>query len=137
MGSILVSISNASNLCILNLASNKLTGKVPSLEKLNRMRLFSISENQLGNGGANDLSFLCSLSNATNLRDLEINTNKFGGELPKCIGNISTTLTFFYFNNNKISRNIPSVIGNLINLEDIEMWNNKFSGNISSILGNL
>ncbi|XP_030963641.1 probable LRR receptor-like serine/threonine-protein kinase At3g47570 [Quercus lobata] len=137
IGSIPISISSASNLHILNLAGNKLTGKVPSLEKLNRVRLFSIAENQLGNGGANDLSFLCSLSNATNLRDVEINTNNFGGELPKCIGNISTTLAFFYLNNNKISGNIPSVIGNLINLEDIEMWNNKFSGNIPSILGNL
>ncbi|KAK4592290.1 hypothetical protein RGQ29_016713 [Quercus rubra] len=137
IGSIPLSISSASNLYILNLAENKLTGKVPSLEKLNRVRLFSIAENQLGNGGANDLSFLCSLSNATNLRDLEINTNNFGGQLPKCIGNISTSLTFFYLNNNKISGNIPSVIGNLINLEDIEMWNNKFSGNIPSILGNL
>nr|XP_023896914.1 probable LRR receptor-like serine/threonine-protein kinase At3g47570 [Quercus suber] len=137
IGSIPISISSASNLCILNLAENKLTGKVPSLEKLNRVRLFSIAENQLGNGGTNDLSFLCSLSNATNLRDLEINTNNFGGELPKCIGNISTSLTFFYLNTNKISGNIPSVIGNLINLEDIEMWNNKFSGNIPSILGKL
>ncbi|KAM3733586.1 hypothetical protein ACB098_11G147600 [Castanea mollissima] len=137
IGSIPISISSASNLYILNLAKNKLTGKVPSLEKLNRVRLFSIAENQLGNGGANDLSFLCSLSNATNLRDLEINSNNFGGELPKCIGNISTSLTFFYLNNNKISGNIPSVIGNLINLEDIEMWNNTFLGNIPSILGSL
>ena len=99
--------------------------------------MFSIAENQLGNGGANDLSFLRSLSNATNLRDSEINTNNFGRELPKCIGNISTTLTFFYLNNNKISGNIPSMIRNLISLEDIEMWNNKFSGNIPFILGNL
>uniref|UniRef100_A0A7N2LE03 non-specific serine/threonine protein kinase n=2 Tax=Quercus lobata TaxID=97700 RepID=A0A7N2LE03_QUELO len=137
IGSIPISISSALNLHILNLAKNKLTGKVPSLDKLNRVRLISIAENQLGNGGANDLSFLCSLSNATNLRDLEINTNNFGGELPTCIGNISTSLTFFYLNNNKISGNIPSVIGNLINLEDIEMWNNKFSGNIPFILGNL
>ncbi|XP_030962200.1 probable LRR receptor-like serine/threonine-protein kinase At3g47570 [Quercus lobata] len=137
IGSIPISISSALNLHVLNLAENKLTGKVPSLEKLNRVRWFSIAENQLGNGGANDLSFLCSLSNATNLSDLEINTNNFGGELPKCIGNISTSLTFFYLNNNKISGNIPGVIGNLINLEDIEMWNNKFSGNIPFILGNL
>ena len=137
IGSIPVSISNASNLFTLNLGGNKLTGKVPSLEKLNKMRLFSITQNHLGNGGANNLSFLCSLTNSTNLRDLEINTNNFGGKLPECIGNFSTTLTFFYLNNNKILGKIPNVIGNLINLEDIEMWNNKFSGNIPSIIGNL
>ena len=137
IGSIPVSISNASNLFTLNLGSNKLTGKVPSLEKLNKMRLFSITQNHLGNGGANNVCFLCSLTNATNLRDLEINGNNFGGNLPECIGNISNTLTFFYLDSNKISGNIPSVLGNLINLEDIEMWNNKFSGIIPSIIGNL
>ena len=45
IGSIPTSISSASNLHILNLAGNKLTGKVHSLEKLNRVRLFSIAEN--------------------------------------------------------------------------------------------
>ncbi|KAM3733583.1 hypothetical protein ACB098_11G147300 [Castanea mollissima] len=129
---------NISSITKIDVAVNQIQGHLPSdIEKLNRVRLFSIAENQLGNGGANDLSFLCSLSNATNLRDLEINTNNFGGELPKCIGNISTNLTFFYLNNNKISGNIPNVIGNLINLEDIEMWNNTFLGNIPSILGSL
>ena len=79
--SIPISISNASNLCTLNLGVNKLTGKVHSLEKLTRITLFSITQNHLGNGGANNLSFLCSLTNSTNLRDLEINTNNFGGEI--------------------------------------------------------
>ena len=46
-GSILASISNASNLHILNMAMNKLAGKVPSLEKLKRLRLFCIAKNLL------------------------------------------------------------------------------------------
>ena len=45
IGSIPISISSALNLHILNLAKNKLTGKVPSLDKLNRVRLISIAEN--------------------------------------------------------------------------------------------
>ena len=45
IGFIPASISNASNLHILNFAMNKLVGKVPSLEKLNRLRLFSIAKN--------------------------------------------------------------------------------------------
>ena len=53
--SIPISISNASNLCTLNLGVNKLTGKVHSLEKLTRITLFSITQNHLGNGGANNL----------------------------------------------------------------------------------
>jgi hypothetical protein len=48
---------------------------------------------------------------------LAINANNFGGKLPKCIGNFSTTLTILLLDNNKIFGNIPNGIGNLINLE--------------------
>jgi Leucine-rich repeat (LRR) protein len=136
-GSIPVSISNASNLNSLFLSMNKLTGKVPPLEKLIRMSLFFISLNHLGNGGGDELAFLCSLTNATNLRKVGINTNNFGGKLPECISNFSTDLTGFYGNNNKIFGNIPIGIGNLINLERFEMWNNKLSGNIPFEIGKL
>ncbi|XP_023898145.2 probable LRR receptor-like serine/threonine-protein kinase At3g47570 [Quercus suber] len=136
-GPIPISISTASNLHVLELASNKLRGRVPSLEKLYRVSFFVMAFNELGNGGANDLSFLCSLTNSTYLTTLEINLNNFGGELPKCIVNFSTTLTKWYLDNNKISGNIPLGIGNLINLEDLEMWNNKLSGNIPFEIGKL
>ena len=119
-GSIPVSISNASNLDTLELSHNTLTGKVHSLEKLTRMKFLSLFLKHLGNGETNDLSFLCSLTNATNLTFLDINDNNFGGRLPKSIGNFSTTLTSFYLHNNKITGNIPAEIGNLINLDDLQ-----------------
>jgi hypothetical protein len=78
-GSIPVSISNASNLNMFELGKNQLIGKVPSLEKLNQLMFLSILLNHLGNGGTNDLSFLCSLTNATDLMILDINGNNFGG----------------------------------------------------------
>jgi Leucine-rich repeat (LRR) protein len=136
-GSIPISISNASNLNALFLSTNKLIGKVPSLEKLIRMSLFGIELNHLGNGGGDDLAFLCSLTNATNLRKMSINGNNFGGKLPECISNFSTDLTEFYVGNNKIFGNIPTGIGNLINVETFEMWNNKLSGNIPFEIGKL
>ena len=157
IGSIPVSISNASNLEILALNKNKLSGEVPSLEKLNRISFFSITLNNLGSGGPNDLGFLYSLTNATNLTFLAINDNNFRGELPKCIGNLST-IEFSVFNY-KISGKIPTEIGNLINLENLTnnklsdnipyetrklqklqilvLNTNKFSGSIPSSLGNL
>ena len=131
-GSIPISISNVSNLIIVDLSENELSGKVPSLEKLYKMTVFGIDGNNLGNGGANDLSFLCSLTNATYLAYLDVDTNQFGGELPKCIGNFSTTLNTFTLENNKISKNIPTEIGNLINLEELNIAWNKLSGNIPS-----
>ena len=42
------------------------------------MTRFCISKNLLGNGRANDLGFLCSLTNATYLITLQISTNNFG-----------------------------------------------------------
>uniref|UniRef100_A0A7N2LD80 non-specific serine/threonine protein kinase n=1 Tax=Quercus lobata TaxID=97700 RepID=A0A7N2LD80_QUELO len=134
-GSIPVSISNATNLDTFEMASNKLSGKVPSLEKLNRLTFLSLSVNHLGSGETEDLSFLCSLTNTTYLTFLEINLNNFGGKLPKCLGNFSTTLSDFYLDDNKISENIPAEIGNLINLEDLRIGNNKLSGNIPFEIG--
>jgi Leucine-rich repeat (LRR) protein len=136
-GSIPVSISNASNLYLFQLNTNKLSGKVPSLEKLNKMSCFTISFNNLGNGGENDLSFLCSLTNSTYLTILAINVNNFGGELPKCVGNFSTTLTVLLLDGNKIFGNIPNGIGNLINLQALMMSQNKLSGNIPFEIGKL
>ena len=137
IGSIPVSISNASNLVKLDLGDNQLSGKVPSLEKLNRILLIFIQFNNLGNGGENDLSFLCSLSNATYLTELYINFNNFGGELPKGIGNLSTTLATLVLNNNKIFGKILIEIGNLINLLTLDMSQNKLSGNIPLEIGML
>ncbi|XP_075645726.1 putative receptor-like protein kinase At3g47110 [Castanea sativa] len=136
-GPIPISISNASNLNTLEFSENKLSGGVPSLEKLNRVSIFVMSSNELGNGEANDLSFLCSLTNATYLKVVQIKENNFGGVLPKCIVNFSTTLTILNLDNNEISGNIPLGIGNLINLDELEMWNTKLSGNIPPEIGKL
>ena len=137
IGSIPNPISNASNLYDLVLNNNKLSGKVASLEKLYKITFFGITLNNLGNGGANDLSFLCSLTNATYMTTFAINANNFERELPKCVVNFSTTLDTLYLDNNKISRKIPTKIGNLINLGDLQMWQNKLSGDIPSEIGKL
>ena len=92
IGPVPISISNASNLELLDLAKNKLRGRVLSFEKLYRVSIFIMAANELGNGGANDLSFLCSLTNATYLKVEQIQANNFGGELPKCIVNFSTKI---------------------------------------------
>jgi len=84
-GSIPPSISNASNLEELNFGGNKFTGNMPSFEKLHMLQSFSTTYNHLGSGGADDLSFLCSLTSATSLELLAINANNFGGLLPECI----------------------------------------------------
>ncbi|XP_030963672.1 probable LRR receptor-like serine/threonine-protein kinase At3g47570 [Quercus lobata] len=101
------------------------------------MNHFRISNNNLGNGGENDLGFLCSLTNDTYLTSLHVNGNNFGGELPKCIGNLSTTLILLFLDDNVLSGKIPIEMGNLINLEELHMWQNNLSGNIPSEIGML
>jgi Leucine-rich repeat (LRR) protein len=76
-GSIPPSISNASNLELIQVGGNKFSGNMPSLENLHKLQWLSITSNQLGNGGANNLSFLCSLTNVTSLELLAVNDQQF------------------------------------------------------------
>ncbi|KAK3434050.1 hypothetical protein EUGRSUZ_D01482, partial [Eucalyptus grandis] len=125
-GSIPLSISNATNLRQLGLGGNELSGKVPLLANLCNLWIVTLYTNNLGSrrSNADDMSFLCSLTNSTKLMVLVMHENRFGGTLPTCIGNFSTTL-------------IPKEIGNLENLQGFLMDDNLLSGPIPPDLGNL
>ncbi|XP_039173677.1 probable LRR receptor-like serine/threonine-protein kinase At3g47570 [Eucalyptus grandis] len=107
------------------------------MENLHKLSRFQMHRNLLGSGKPQSLSFLCSLTNSTELEDLNFSANKFGGVLPKCLGNLSTTLKAFAATRNEIFGEIPEEIGSLINLEDLFMNRNQLSGVIPSNLGNL
>ncbi|CAN1137314.1 Probable LRR receptor-like serine/threonine-protein kinase At3g47570 [Linum perenne] len=136
-GSIPPSLSNASNLVLLQLGNNNFTGSIPSMAGSNKLVSFLITNNSLGSGKANNLSFLSSLTNATNLEDLEFAGNNFGGSLPHHLGNLSTSLKRLTFYDNKISGNIPSGIQYLVNLSEFWAYNNDLSGIIPSSIGKL
>ncbi|XVF01312.1 hypothetical protein REPUB_Repub04eG0077100 [Reevesia pubescens] len=132
-----LSIANASNLIKLQIEGNKFTGNMPSFEKLEKLQGLNIVNNLLGSRGANDLNFLCSLTNATSLDYLELSNNRFGGVLPECISNLSTTITIFLVQGNNIVGRIPAGFGNLINLEMLVATQNHLSGSIPSVIGRL
>ncbi|XP_040957991.1 probable LRR receptor-like serine/threonine-protein kinase At3g47570 [Gossypium hirsutum] len=134
---ILISISNASNLNILQLNENRLIGNVPSLEKLDKLANLLLGTNHLGNGREGDLNFLCSLVNNTKIETIDIQTNNFGGELPECISNFSSTLLFLVIENNKILGKIPDGIGNLINLQVLRVSQNQLSSPIPPNIGRI
>ncbi|XP_039170370.1 probable LRR receptor-like serine/threonine-protein kinase At3g47570 [Eucalyptus grandis] len=136
-GPIPPSISNCTKLDILQLGDNRFSGKVPSLENLYNLSWLQILRNQLGSGEPEDLNFLCSLTNNSKLRYVGISRNKFGGVLPICVGNLSSTLMAFDVRKNQISGKIPEEIGNFANVEVLYMNLNKLSGVIPSNLGNL
>ncbi|XP_059654954.1 probable LRR receptor-like serine/threonine-protein kinase At3g47570 [Cornus florida] len=137
-GSIPISISNLSDLGLFQVSHNNLIGKVPTMEGLHKIQFINILDNQLGSEGVDDdLSFICSSINATNLKVLSVDRNKFGGMHPKCVGNLSTNLELFSVADNDISGSIPTGIENLINLNWLNMWSNKFNGNILTNIGKL
>ncbi|XP_059666501.1 probable LRR receptor-like serine/threonine-protein kinase At3g47570 [Cornus florida] len=136
-GSIPISISNATNLELFQIGKNNLNGKVPTMERLHKFKVVIINQNHLGSGGVGDLSFISSLTNATNLRVLAIDENNFGGMLPQSIGNLSTKLEVFVVSDNHIFGSIPVAIGNLINLNWLNMGGNQFTGNIPTQIGKL
>ncbi|XP_071723390.1 uncharacterized protein [Rutidosis leptorrhynchoides] len=135
-GNIPVSLSNASNLILIQVQTNKFSGGVPSLGKLHNLKKLRIYENPLGSGVEDDLNFLCSLANGTNLEVLAMSTNNFGGPLPQCMSKVSS-LKNWVLDENRISGNVPTWIGNFTQLEILSMSNNPFSGQIPSAIGRL
>ncbi|KAK3430309.1 hypothetical protein EUGRSUZ_E01842, partial [Eucalyptus grandis] len=127
-GPIPPSISNCTKLDVLQIGSNKFSGK-------------------LGSGKPEDLSFICSLTNSIKLEYVSIGENKFGGVLPKCLGNLSTSLKafsttmnqifVFVMNLNHLSGVIPSNFANLQNLKILQVIDNNLRGIIPSFFGNL
>ncbi|XP_048140723.1 probable LRR receptor-like serine/threonine-protein kinase At3g47570 [Rhodamnia argentea] len=136
-GPIPPSVSNWTKLEVIQSGANKLSGKVPSFGNMPWLWYFAIFDNQLGSGNAEDLSFVCSLTNSTDLRFFGINRNRLGGALPKCIGNFSHALKWFYVNENLMFGEIPGEIGSLVNLDHLNMYANKFSSEVPSNFGNL
>ncbi|KAL2471692.1 putative LRR receptor-like serine/threonine-protein kinase [Abeliophyllum distichum] len=136
-GSIPVSLSNGSNIRYIHLGYNQLSGKVPSFEKLNKLGVLVLSGNPLGKGESNDLSFISTLLNATNLESLALHDNNFGGELPDSFKNLSNTLTRLYVTSNQITGRIPTEIGNFVNMQDFRVNDNKFTVTIPVDIGKL
>ncbi|OWM74620.1 probable LRR receptor-like serine/threonine-protein kinase At3g47570 [Punica granatum] len=136
-GPIPKSLSNLSDLSLFNINLNNFTGEVPSFQKMNELRAMAIGDNHLGGRQVGDLNFLCTLTNSTKLEILQFKVNKFEGNIPECISNLSITLQLFSSCDNMISGGLPGTIGNLINLELFEVVGNNISGNIPSEIGNL
>ncbi|QCE10113.1 LRR receptor-like serine/threonine-protein kinase EFR [Vigna unguiculata] len=134
-GPIPPSITNSSLLYIFDLSYNHFVGQVPSLGKLQHVILLSFSSNNLGNNSTYDLEFLKTLTNCSELYELGISNNNFGGHLPDTIGNLSTQLSQLALGGNQISGKIPASIGNLVDLTLLTMYDNRMEGIIPTTFG--
>ncbi|KAM3362064.1 putative LRR receptor-like serine/threonine-protein kinase isoform X3 [Capsicum galapagoense] len=156
-GTIPHSLSNCSKLTVLDLSVNKLSGSIPnSLGDLTLLETLNLMENNLSSDqSSQELSFLSSLTNCRNLKELSLSFNPLNGMLPASVGNLSTSLEKILASDCKIKGGIPNEIGNLSslifllngsigdslcklqNLGNIELGENQFSGLVPECLGNI
>ncbi|KAB2032463.1 hypothetical protein ES319_D05G375600v1 [Gossypium barbadense] len=139
-GNIPNSISNASMLKELELSQNLFSGPIPRmLCSLKHLEVLKIFDNNLITGSATDheWSFLSSLTNCKNLKDIEVSGNPLSGVLPTYIGNLSKSLQYFYAEECELQGIIPMEIGNLTNMFGLELGSNKLSGFIPTSIGGL
>ncbi|KAK2965844.1 hypothetical protein RJ640_003564, partial [Escallonia rubra] len=136
-GEIPVSLMNATQLELLDISGSSYVGQVPTnLGGLQKLQWMNIGSNHLGSNKTNDLNFIASLSNCSNLQLLYFGNNNFRGELPNSIGNLSIQLQRLALGQNHISGKIPAGLQNLANnLNLLGMEENLFSGTIPDYLG--
>nr|GEX10598.1 leucine-rich repeat protein [Tanacetum cinerariifolium] len=130
--SIPISLCRRIDLEFLNLARNRLSGKLPKcLGNMRNLRTMQFSSNQLS--GVIPRSILPQLSM---LSWLNLNDNHFTGELARELGNLRE-LSILDLGDNEFSGNIPEWIGgNLTNLLVFRLHKNNFTGSIPRSLCN-
>ncbi|XP_021720518.1 putative receptor-like protein kinase At3g47110 [Chenopodium quinoa] len=154
------------NLVYIYMSGNKISGKfIFSARNMPNLLYVEINSNYLGTREADDLAFLQTFANCSNLYRLEASFNNFGGILPASLGNIPlslynltnlrvlglqgnqftgnlspqiqklTKLELFDYNDNYLSGNLPNSWENLSHLSEVNLANNRFEGTIPSSLG--
>ncbi|KAK2634200.1 hypothetical protein Ddye_028992 [Dipteronia dyeriana] len=118
-------ISNASNLMGFTISKNQFTGKVPSFTMHASLWDLEIDDNNLGNEGKDDLNFLSSLVNCTELEGL-----------PTEVGNL-VNLGYLDVSENNFSGEISASLSSCTSLEISYMQGNRFEGSIPQSLSSL
>ncbi|GLT30950.1 hypothetical protein SLA2020_057230, partial [Shorea laevis] len=153
-GSVPSSINKLENLRLLFLANNELSGKIPSMNRLNNLGILDLSNNNLlGNipsslcspsplaylklNGNNLYGKLSSLRNCTNLRALGLANNQFHGGIPRWIGETLSRLLILQLQGNMFRGKIPKSLCSLPFLHVMDLGRNNFAGSIPPCLGNL
>ncbi|KAK0586153.1 hypothetical protein LWI29_001899 [Acer saccharum] len=137
-GSIPVSLSNLSEINNFILYGNYFYGKLSvDFGGMRQLKRLDVGRNNLGSGEIDEMNFINSLVNCSELWGLGIDINHFKGTLPHSIANLSTTLERLWIGKNQLYGSIPPGIANLVNLSILGMNNNQFVGPIPEELGKL
>ncbi|KAL7196138.1 hypothetical protein ACSBR1_036205 [Camellia fascicularis] len=122
-GGIPSSFGNMSDLVVLDLSSNNLSGEVPNqfVGNCRRLRMLKLSHNNF-RGQIFSAAF-----NLTRIWSLQLNNNQFTSPLTNVLSKLSE-LHFLDISNNYMSGKITSSIGNMTSLGTLIIRNNSFNG---------
>jgi Leucine-rich repeat (LRR) protein len=116
-GRIPPTLSNASNLFVIDISANNFTGVVPSsLGKLTQLSILNLELNKLQANSKQDWEFFNNLANCSKLQALSLAFNQLEGQVPSSLGNLSVQLQRLYLGNNQLSGSFPMGIKHLPNL---------------------
>ncbi|XP_075653822.1 putative inactive receptor kinase At5g10020 isoform X2 [Castanea sativa] len=136
------------NLEVLDLGDNQITGELPSLSSMSRLRVLRLGRNQFSGSIQEEL-----LESSVALEELDLSGNRFTGSL---LGINSTSLISLNLSTNNLSGSLPTFVGqcvildfsrNMISgdisimqnwsseLRVLDLSSNKLSGTLPSVLG--
>ena len=145
-----VSVNTSGRVTRIDLRSNNLTGPIPNLSRLTRLRTLWLSRNQLRRSIPTTLppsltwllldnnqltGAIPNLSSLTSLQYLYLDNNQLSGPIPASLGSL-TALQHLYLNNNQLTDAIPN-LSSLTSLQYLYLDNNQLIGPIPASLGSL
>ncbi|KAL3741166.1 hypothetical protein ACJRO7_022301 [Eucalyptus globulus] len=133
-GTIPSSLTNATGLEKVYFNHNGFHG--PILKNLGRLKglvIIYFGFNQL----QDDLTFISSLANCSNLEKFSVASNLIQGSLPTSISNLSTSIKGVNLSKNRIQGTIPLAIGNLFNMSALDLSDNFLTDRLPDSIGAL
>ncbi|ESQ38820.1 hypothetical protein EUTSA_v10022498mg [Eutrema salsugineum] len=119
------SLGQLSQLRVLSLRSNRLSGQIPpDFSNLTHLRSLYLQHNEFSG------EFPASITQLTGLIRLDISSNNFSGPIPFSVNNL-THLTGLFLGKNRFSGNLPSIS---VDLNDFNVSDNNLNGSIPSSL---
>ena len=129
-GQLPATLNQLSNLTVLSLTGNRLTGSVPNFSNMSKLEWVQLDRNQL-------TGTIPPLSNVPLLERYLVHRNKLSGPIP--IMSTLPKLWQLYLHCNQFSGTIPSTLNSITTLQQVLLFDNQLTGEIPdlSALGSL
>ena len=128
VGTLSPAISSLSNIQQIDFSSNRISGKIPNLEKLKSLRFLNLEFNYFTGP--------CPVALPKTLQRLELWANSLTGTLPSAIAALSNLQTLDIADN-EIEGTIPAWLTTMQNLEVVNLFTNSLTGSLPVKIGKL